>query len=259
MTDLELALALADVADAITRDRYRAADLEHHAKADHTPVTEADTATEQAMRSLLRAERPDDGIYGEEFGGQDSAARGRTWILDPIDGTANYLRGVPVWASLIGLAVDGRVAAGVVSAPALGRRWYAATGTGAYLVEDGYAPRRIHVSQVAGLADAYLSYNGHTYWDDADRAGALHALIGKTGRNRAFGDFWGYMLVAEGAIDLAGEWGVAPYDLAALDVIVREAGGRFGPLTGGDGIWGGSAIATNGLVHDQAVAVIRGA
>ena len=264
MTDLEFAHHLADLADAITVPLFRSPHLAVRQKLDLTPVSEADTGAERAIRDAVAEAYPTDTLLGEEFGGERERRSGREWIIDPIDGTANFVRGVPIWATLVALAVDGVPTVGVVSAPALGRRWYAATGHGAYVVDDTAAtgtasvkPRRIHVSDVDRLDEAFLSYNGHGYWDEAGKQAALHRLIDATGRNRAFGDFWGYTLVAEGAIDVAGEWGVAPYDLAALDVIVREAGGSFSDLAGTPGIWGGSALASNGRIHEAAIATVR--
>ncbi|KQQ04055.1 MULTISPECIES: histidinol-phosphatase [unclassified Rathayibacter] len=249
--DLRLALRLADAADAISRDRFRALDLVVTTKGDHTPVTDADRAVEEAIREILDAERPDDSILGEEFG--TSGDSSRQWILDPIDGTAHFLRGVPIWATLIALAVDGVPVVGVVSSPALGKRWWAARGSGAWVL-DGDEPRSIRVSQVADLADATFSYNSIQQWDGAGRLEQLLELARSVFRDRAYGDAWAYMLVAEGLIDGAGEFDVKPYDLAALIPIVEEAGGRFTSVDGEPGPWQGSALATNGVLHD---AVLR--
>ncbi|ARC57264.1 Histidinol-phosphatase [Frondihabitans sp. 762G35] len=247
--DLALALSLADAADAISSARFRAADLDVSLKADSTHVTDADRAVERAIRDRLAAERPDDAFYGEESG---SAGQGsRQWIVDPIDGTANFLRGVPVWATLIALVVDGVPVIGVVSAPALGSRWWAAQGGGA---RSTHGP--VRVSGVDTLADASLSYNGLQYWQRAGRVEQLLALADRVWRTRAYGDFWSYMLVAEGAVDISGEFDLQPYDMAALYPIVTEAGGRFTSVDGVDGIWGGSALATNGLLHDETVAAV---
>ncbi|WP_347878086.1 inositol monophosphatase family protein [Frigoribacterium faeni] len=259
--DLRLALTLADAADAISTERYRSADLHVSLKPDRTHVTDADQAVERAIRAGIESERPGDSFYGEEFGddsagddaGDDAAVR-RQWIVDPIDGTANFLRGVPVWATLISLVVDGVPVLGVVSAPALGRRWWASTGGGAFSTEHGTAPLR--VSGVRELADASLSYNGLEYWREAGRLEPLLALTEQVWRTRAYGEFWSYLLVAEGALDVAGELGLQPYDMAAVIPIVEEAGGRFTSVDGDPGPWHGSALASNGLLHDAVLAVV---
>ncbi|PPH19915.1 histidinol phosphatase [Rathayibacter rathayi] len=254
--DLRLALRLADAADAISRDRFGALDLVVDTKLDRTPVTDADRAVEEAIRSLLAAERPADAILGEEFGTSGEASR--QWILDPIDGTAHFLRGVPIWATLIALAVDGVPVVGVVSAPALGTRWWAAKGSGAWAVELGAdaEPRPLRVSGVDTLSAATFSYNSIQQWDGAGRLPQLLELAGAVWRDRAYGDAWPYMLVAEGLLDGAGEFDVKPYDLAALVPIVQEAGGRFSSADGEDGPWHGSAVATNGLLHDAVLAIV---
>jgi len=260
--DLRLALTLADAADAISTERYRSADLHVSLKPDRTHVTDADQAVERAIRAGIESERPGDSFYGEEFGddaandgavGDDAAVR-RQWIVDPIDGTANFLRGVPVWATLISLVVDGVPVLGIVSAPALGRRWWASTGGGAFSTEHGTAPLR--VSGVRELADASLSYNGLEYWREAGRLEPLLALTEQVWRTRAYGEFWSYLLVAEGALDVAGELGLQPYDMAAVIPIVEEAGGRFTSVDGDPGPWHGSALASNGLLHDAVLAVV---
>lgn len=246
--DLALALRLANTADAISRDRFRALDLEVSTKPDRTPVTDADQAVERAIRAGIAEARPDDGVYGEEYGTEGS--RIRQWIIDPIDGTANYLRGVPVWGTLIALAVDGVPVVGVVSSPALGKRWWAATGSGAWLSEVGAEPRRIRVSGVGDLADASLSFQSIAQWDEAGYLDRLIALTRTVWRDRAYGDMWSYMLLAEGLVDAVAEFGVQAYDVAALIPIVQEAGGRFTSVTGETGALGGSALATNGALHD---------
>lgn len=247
--DLALALLLADEADALSSERFHAADLDVSLKADHTHVTDADKAVERAIRARLATERPDDAFYGEESGREGSS--NRQWVVDPIDGTANFMRGVPIWATLIALVVDGEPVVGVVSAPALHRRWWGSLGAGAFSTEG-----RLSVSTVATLADASLSYNGLQYWMDAGRIEQLLSLAQTVWRTRAYGDFWSYMLVAEGAIDIAGEFDLQPYDVAALVPIITEAGGRFSSLDGEAGIWNTSALATNGLVHEQVVAAV---
>ncbi|RZS59394.1 histidinol-phosphatase [Microcella putealis] len=260
--DLELALRLADAADAVSIDRYRALDLAVSTKPDRTPVTDADQAVERAIRELLGAERPDDHILGEEYSeGADRTRReGRQWIIDPIDGTANFLRGVPIWGTLIALAVDGVPVVGVVSSPALERRWWAARGEGAWTTRTlglaGGTAARLRVSGVTELADAVVSYNSLPGWADAGRLDEMIALARGAWRARAVGDMWSYMLVAEGAIDVAGEFDLQPYDMAALQPIIEEAGGRFTSVDGDEGPWHGSALATNGLLHDAVLDLV---
>jgi histidinol-phosphatase len=253
--DLALALRLADAADAITLGRFRAQDLSVTAKPDLTPVSDADLAVEKAVRELLAAERPDDAVLGEEYGGDRLA--GRQWIVDPIDGTTNFLRGQPIWATLIALAVDGVPVVGVVSAPALGRRWWAARGSGAWAASPEEEPQLLQVSGVRDLADAYLSYNSLQFWDEAGWLPRLLALSRRVWRTRALGDFWSYVLVAEGQLDVAGEHDLKVYDVAALVPIVEEAGGRFTDLDGGAAPWSSTALATNGPLHDEVLAVLR--
>jgi len=253
--DLRLARDLADMAHVISVDRFRAQDLRVETKPDRTPVTDADRAVEQALRAALRESRPRDAILGEEYGGSREA--GRQWILDPIDGTANFLRGVPVWGTLIALAIDGVPVVGVVSAPAMGRRWWGARGEGAWVVDSpGAAPRRLSVSGVQSLSDASLSYNSLKGWLEAGRGDSLLALSKEVWRTRGYGEFWSYMLVAEGSVDIAGEPDLKVYDNAALVPIVEEAGGRFSSLDGVAGPWEGTALATNGVLHDATVAAL---
>jgi len=255
--DLALALRLADVADAITLDRFRAADLRVTRKPDRTPVTDADTATEDALRAVIDSERPGDAVLGEERGG-DLPDSGRGWVLDPIDGTKNYSRGVPAWATLIGLTVHGRAVVGIASAPALGRRWWGAHGLGAWTSENGGPPRRITVSGVADLADAYLSTTDfRTFSENGDLPRWL-ALADACWETRAFGDFWQYCLVAEGVIDVAVDRAAGVWDLAALVPILDEAGGRLTDLDGVATHDGGNALASNGHVHGAALEVLRG-
>lgn len=246
--DLALAHRLADAADRISSEKFRSLGLRVDTKADHTHVTEADLAVERAIRELLATERPDDGILGEEFGTEGDTTR--QWIIDPIDGTANYLRGVPVWGTLIALAVDGVPVVGVVSSPALGKRWWAASGSGAWLSENGGEPRRMHVSGVEALAEASISFQSIAQWDEAGYLDRLIALTRQVWRDRAYGDMWSYMLLAEGLVDAVGEFDVKSYDLAALIPIVEEAGGRFTSVSGDSGPGNGSSLASNGLLHD---------
>ncbi len=248
--DLDLAHQLADIADRISLSRFRASDLIVDTKPDMTPVTEADHAVEEALRERLARDRPDDAVLGEEFGLEGESPR--RWIVDPIDGTKNYVRGIPVYATLIALALGDEAAVGLVSAPALGRRWWARRGGGAHLNGE-----IIHVSRVVRLADAQLSYNDlvsfaeHGY---ADGAGRLAAAVWRV---RGFGDFWSHVMVAEGAVDVAVEPIVAPWDLAPLQVIVQEAGGSFTDLEGRPGFAGGSVLSTNGALHDQVLALFE--
>ena len=272
--DLDLALELADLADAVSLARFRAVDLDVQTKPDRTPVTEADLAVERAIRDRLAEARPGDGILGEEFGTEGDSTR--QWILDPIDGTANFLRGVPVWGTLIALAVDGVPVVGVASSPAMGRRWWAARGHGAWTTASAgelgvEAPeasdaasarvpgaRRLRVSGVERLADASLSFQSLAQWRQAGHLDRLLALSEQVWRDRAYGDLWSYALLAEGVIDITGEFDVKPYDLAALVPIVEEAGGRFTSIAGEPGPWHGSALATNGRLHDAVLAALAG-
>ncbi|WP_348787351.1 inositol monophosphatase family protein [Leifsonia sp. NPDC080035] len=246
--DLDLALRLADRADEISSARFRSRDLHVDTKPDRTHVTEADLAVERALREELASERPEDGILGEEYGTEGDAHR--QWIIDPIDGTANYLRGVPVWGTLIALAVDGVQVVGVVSSPALGKRWWAATGAGAWTRDAaGAEPRPLRVSGVADLEHASISFQSIAQWDEAGYLDRLIALTRSVWRDRAYGDMWSYMLLAEGVLDAVGEFGVKTYDLAALIPIVEEAGGVFTSVTGTPGPGNGSSLASNGLLH----------
>jgi histidinol-phosphatase len=238
--DLELARRLADAADAISLPRFRTG-LAVETKPDLTPVTEADRAVEVELRRILAEERPGDAILGEEQGGAGSG--GRRWLLDPIDGTRNYTRGIPVWATLIALEVDGVVRLGMVSAPALGRRWWAERGAGAFA--DG---ERVRVSAVSRVEDAVLSFAIEN---------ELPAIAHRAWHARGFGDFWPYMLIAEGSADGAVDaMGVSEWDLAAMQVIVEEAGGRFSDRRGENRIDAGSAVASNGLLHDELLAAL---
>ncbi len=254
--DLDLARRLADAADAISMSYYRSHDLVIETKPDLTPVTEADKAVEQGLREILAAERPGDGILGEEFGVSGSTER--TWILDPIDGTKNYLRGVPVWSTLIALRVAGVLEVGFVSAPALGRRWWAASGQGAWSTGPGMSePTRIHVSKVAKLADASFSFSDSVGWAERGAAKGLDTLTSDTWRHRAYGDFWSHMLVAEGAVDIAGEPELATYDMAALIPVIREAGGMATGFDGSDPIEFGGLVSTNGPLHAEVLSALR--
>jgi histidinol-phosphatase len=247
--DLRLAHVLADAVERITMSRFRAEDLTVEAKPDLTLVSDADKAAEELVRAQLRRTRPRDAVEGEEF---ETTGHGpRRWVIDPIDGTHNFVRGVPAWATLISLVDNETPVLGLVAAPALGRRWWAATGSGAWSGRSLSAAKRVHVSRVSRIADASLSYSSIGSWRKVGRREEFLALADDCWRTRAFGDFWSYMLVAEGAVDIAAEPELAVHDMAALVPIVVEAGGRFTSLAGKDGPWGGNAVATNGILHDE--------
>jgi histidinol-phosphatase len=246
--DLRLAHVLADDADSLSVDRFQALDLRVDTKPDLSPVTDADRSVEEGIRRTLSRARPRDAVLGEEQGSVGSSSR--RWVVDPIDGTKNFVRGVPVWATLIGLMVEDEVVAGVVSAPMLNRRWWATKGGGAFTGTSLYRSTPCHVSDVSRLADASLSYSSPDGWEDRGQLDDFMALCRRCWRTRAYGDFWSYMLVAEGAVDLAAEPELELHDMAALDVIVREAGGRFTGLDGRDGPHGGAALASNGILHE---------
>ena len=255
--DLILALTLADTADAITMDRMGAADLRVDRKPDRTPVTDADLAVEEAIRAVLGQQRPQDAVLGEEGGGPADERAGRVWLLDPIDGTKNFLRGVPIWATLIALVEDGRPVVGVISAPALRRRWWAAAGAGAYTRDVCGSTRIITVSGVGDLCDAYVSTTHLGSWVQQHSRTSYLTLVDACWESRAFGDFWQHCLVAEGAIDLATEPVVNSWDVAAAQVLVEQAGGRFSDLDGVARHDGGTALSSNGLLHESALALLR--
>ena len=274
LDDLALAHALADLADAITLDRYQAQDLVITTKPDNTPVTDADRAVETAIREALATHRQSDGLVGEEFG-SDKGSSGRYWVIDPIDGTKNFMRGVPTWATLIALVeVDAAgnedVVVGIASAPALTRRWAAAKGHGATVrfnsgssdfvdsesddeSTEGVSEKKISVSKISSLTDASISFSDFVGW--GDRLEPFQKMLAAAWRTRGIGDFWSHMLVAEGAVDVAIEPSLALWDMAALDIIVREAGGSFTNTAGHSGPFGGSGVSTNGILHN---AVING-
>jgi len=247
--DLRFAHVLADAADDITARRFRALDLRVETKPDLTPVTDADRATEDSLRNVLRRARPRDAVLGEESG--QTGFGPRRWVIDPIDATKNYVRGVPVWATLIGLMDGDKVVVGVVSAPALGRRWWAAAGGGSWTGRSLTKASRCRVSGVTKLSDASFSYSGLGGWAEKGRLGGFLSLTRSVWRTRAFGDFWSHVLVAEGAVDISAEPEVSLWDLAALQVIVEEAGGRFTDLSGVATPEGGSVVCTNGHLHDE--------
>ena len=245
--DLALALRLADAADAISLARFRALDLRVETKPDRSPVTDADKAVELAVKELLACERPNDGVVGEEFG--ISGSTERKWIIDPIDGTANYMRGVPVWASLIALSINGHAVLSVVSAPALGKRWWAAPGVAQTSEIDGTV-RDLKVSAIAELENASLSYNNLQLWDSYGFLDKLMKLSRKVWRTRAYGDFYSYMLLAEGSVDIVAEHDLKLYDIAALVPIVEQAGGTFSAIDGPLSEASSSVLATNGKLHE---------
>jgi histidinol-phosphatase len=254
--DLRFAHVLADAADDITTRRFKALDLTVETKPDLTPVTDADRAVEEQIRHVLRRSRPRDAVLGEEFGRLGSGPR--CWVVDPIDGTMNFVRGVPVWATLIALMIGDEPVVGVASAPSIGRRWWAARDGGAWTGRGLTKASRCQVSGVTRLADASFSYSSITDWGDI---GALDGFLGlsrEVWRTRAYGDFWSHMLVAEGAVDIAAEPEVSLWDVAALQVIVEEAGGRFTDLAGEARPDGGSAVTTNGHLHDEVLQRLRG-
>jgi histidinol-phosphatase len=250
--DLRLAHVIGDQVDALTMERFRAADLSVETKPDQTPVTDADVRAEELVRSQLKRTRPRDAVVGEEFGRTGHGSR--EWVVDPIDGTKSYLRGVPVWATLIALLDDGEPVLGLVSAPALQRRWWAAIGSGAWTGRSLSQASRLAVSEVATLGEASLSYSSLSGW--GARREQFLALTDRCWRTRAYGDFWSYMLVAQGAVDIAAEPELSLHDMAALVPVVTEAGGRFTSLDGDPGPFGGNAIATNGRLHEQVLAAL---
>src|SRR3954454_21548486 len=252
--DLRLAHVLADDADSLSTSRFRALDLHVVNKPARPPVTDADKSVEEGIRRTLSRARPRDAVLGEEQGSVGHSQR--RWVVDPIDGTKNFVRGVPVWATLISLMVDDEVVVGCVSAPLLQRRWWASKGGGAWAGRALLRASECHVSGVARLDAASLSYSSFDGWDEQDRLDAFLALARRCWRTRAYGDFWSYMLIAEGAVDLAAEPDLELYDMAALDVIVREAGGTFTSLDGTPGPLGGNALASNGRLHDHALAFL---
>ncbi|MGY5764930.1 inositol monophosphatase family protein [Brachybacterium sp. DNPG3] len=252
--DLRLAHVLADAVDQLTMSRFKAQDLQVSTKPDLTEVTDADRGAEELIRAQLKRSRSRDQVIGEEFGTTGSSPR--QWVIDPIDGTANFVRGVPVWGTLIGLIEDGEPVIGLVSAPALSRRWWGGTGAGAWTGTRITSASALRVSTVDDIAEASLSYASLDGWADDDRLPQMLNLMQRFWRTRAYGDFWSYMLVAEGAVDVACEPSLALHDMAALVPIVTQAGGRFTSLAGEPGPFGGSAVATNGPLHEEVLAAL---
>ena len=253
--DLRLTLVMADQVDSMTTRAFKERTFSVDTKPDTTLVTDADREAERIVRAQLQRTRPRDSILGEEYGTTGHSSR--QWIVDPIDGTHNFVRGVPVWATLIALVEDGEVVVGVVSAPALGRRWWAAKGGGAWTGRSLTSAKRLQVSGVSRIEDASLSYSSLGGWAERMQLRAFLALSEECWRTRGYGDFWSYMLVAEGAVDIATEPELEVYDMAALVPIVTEAGGRFTSLHGAAGPWGGDALATNGHLHDEVITRLR--
>ncbi|MET9415021.1 histidinol-phosphatase [Streptomyces klenkii] len=261
--DLRLAHVLADAADATTMDRFKALDLKVETKPDMTPVSEADKAAEELIRGHLQRARPRDAVLGEEFGSEGTGPR--RWVIDPIDGTKNYVRGVPVWATLISLMVQveqgGSVGfepvVGVVSAPALGRRWWGARGSGAYTGRSLTSATRLNVSRVGRIEDASFAYSSLSGWEERGLLPGFLDLTRDCWRTRGYGDFWPYMMVAEGSVDICAEPELSLWDMAANVVIVEEAGGRFTGLDGRPGPHSGNAAASNGLLHDELLGYLR--
>jgi histidinol-phosphatase len=255
--DLTLALELADAADEITMARFGADDLAVETKPDMTPVSEADRAVEQRVHQLLSEHRPGDGLIGEEFGGDELG--GRRWIIDPIDGTKGYVRAMPVWATLLALEEEGELTTAVVSAPAMGRRWWAARGRGAYTNRDSAVqrPRPLRVSAISRLKDAQVCFGDIDWYERTGHLNGLLELIRGCWRARGFGEFWQYMLVAEGLAEIASDPSVKLWDLAAPMLVVQEAGGRFSDFTGLETADGGSGLASNGALHDAALSILK--
>jgi histidinol-phosphatase len=254
-SDLELALQMADVADELSMSRYRALDLSIETKPDFTPVTEADRAVEVALRELLASKRPADGVIGEEFPNTNEAAS-RTWIIDPIDATKNYVRGVPVWGTLIALAIDGEPVVGVISAPAMGRRWWASPEDGAFTKDVDGSVRKISPSKVQSLSDASFSYSDPIGWDLLGKD-SLAKITNAVWRTRGYGDFWSHLLVAEGAVDIAIEPELQNYDMAAFIAVANAAGCKVTGIKGQTAMQAGHAITTNALLHDQVLKLLN--
>jgi histidinol-phosphatase len=259
--DIELLKSLADLSDEISSARFLAQDLKIESKPDLSPVTDADKAVEEKIREVLSAQRPNDKIVGEEFGSaEDIKAMDRYWVIDPIDGTKNFLRGLPIWATLIGLvhrneSGQDRVIAGMVSSPALFRRWYAAEGFGAFTEVNSGTAIQIKASNVKEISDASISFSDLVGW--GPRRNSYLAFMDKAWRARGIGDFWSHMLVAEGAVDIAAEPSLALWDMAAVAIIVTEAGGRFSDLENVTGPFGKSGVSTNGHLHNAFISAVN--
>lgn len=255
LDDLRLAHVIADQVDALTMAKFKSMDFTVETKPDLTPVTDVDRAAEDLVRALLGRHRSRDSVIGEERGTTGHGQR--RWVIDPIDGTKNFVRGVPVWATLIGLMDGDDVVAGLVSAPALQKRWWAATGSGAWSGRSLSAASAIHVSTVADVPNASLSYSSLGGWGERGLFEPFLSLMLTCWRTRGYGDFWNYMLLAEGAVDIAAEPELNLWDIAALLPIVREAGGRVTGVDGGDPLTELSAVATNGHLHEQVLEALH--
>lgn len=254
--DLRLAHVLADSADDIAMKHFRALDLVVETKPDLTPVTEADRTVEETLRSVLSRARPRDAVVGEEYG--KSGNSNRVWVIDPIDGTKNYVRGVPVWATLIALLEGDRPVVGLISAPALHRRWWASKGSGAWSGRSLSKASRCQVSKVSELSDASFSYSSLTGWEEQGRLESFLGLTRSVWRTRAYGDFWSHVMVAEGTVDIAAEPELSLWDAAPLPIILEEAGGRATDLRGEGFVDGGPLVCSNGALHDQALTWLNG-
>ena len=241
--DLVYAAQLADRADEIGLSYFRSARLRVETKPDLTPVTEADRDIENALRAAVARDRPGDGFLGEELG--DDRGSSVRWIVDPIDGTRNFTRGIPVWATLIALERDDRLDLGVVSAPALGRRWWAARGTGAFANGEP-----IHVSGASRIEDAYFSYASPSVFEERGLGRSLDALTLSSWHAQCFSDFWQHALVAEGRLDFALDPDAAPWDYAALQVLVEEAGGTVTDFDGSTPTGDSTILTSNGVLHN---------
>ncbi|WP_017626946.1 histidinol-phosphatase [Nocardiopsis chromatogenes] len=254
--DLRLAHVLADAADDISLQHFRSLDLRVETKPDLTPVTEADRAVEETVRSVLSRARPRDAVVGEEYGKTGNSHR--VWVIDPIDGTKNYVRGVPVWATMIALLEHDRPVMGLISAPALFRRWWATLGGGTWSGRSLTKATRCWVSKVAELEDASLSFSDMAEWEEHGRLEAFLGLTRSVWRTRAYGDFWSHVMVAEGAVDIAAEPELSLWDAAPLPVLLEEAGGRATDLRGQNFTDGGALVCTNGALHDRVLTWLNG-
>ncbi len=246
--DLELAHRLADLADQITMDRFQAADLTVTTKPDMSPVSDADQAVERAIRAEVEKVNPTDAVIGEEYGTTGNSQR--LWVIDPIDGTKNYVRGVPVWATLISLIEDGESVLGFVSAPALSRRWWATAGNGAFTQFQKQTAKQIQVSKISALKDAFFGYSSLDEWIEVEKSKQFQELNNSVWRTRGIGDFWTHLMVAEGVIDCSADPILNLWDLASLVVIVQEAGGQVSTISGENPLQGSNLVASNGLLHE---------
>lgn len=248
--ELQFVLNLCDEIDQYTLSSFEKREFSVMTKADLSPVTEIDQETERRIRTAIEKEFPEDSIEGEEYG-IESNQSSRSWIIDPIDGTKNYLRGIPVWGTLIALCVDGQPVLGVVSAPSLHRRWWASKGNGAYVNS-----KKITVSKIDELSMVEASYGNIIQFKNAGLPGALDRMVESFGRVRALGDFWSHMLVAEGVMECGIDPVCEAWDVGPIKIIVEEAGGTFTSIKGEDTIYGKSGVSSNGILHKQLMDVI---